>query len=79
MSIKNLSRFDNVKCNVLYSNSKGSVLSIDGLIEQPYAILYDAVLEKGAMILGSVSKISDDGGYIRVKLDSVLYGSSTAA
>jgi hypothetical protein len=79
MSIKEIKRFDTVECTVLYTNSKGSVVMINGLKDNPYVIMYDVFLSAKSLILGSISKISNDLGYVRVKLDSVIDTACIAA
>ena len=81
MTIREISQYDTVYCTVLYRNAaKGfSSLKIDGMTENPFVIMYDGYLPKDTKIMGTVAKISDDGGYVRVRLDSVLNAGSSAA
>ena len=71
MSIRDCNRFDTVACTVLYICAKGSVVSINGLIENPYSILHDVYMEPDAVVMLSIAKISSDHGYVKMRLDSV--------
>ena len=72
MSIKDYYRRDTVACTVLYQNSKGSVLKINGITENPYVILHNVFLDKGNVVLVSIAYISQDFGYVKVTPDSIL-------
>ena len=72
MSIKDFERRDSVTCTARFTNDQGTVLSINGVPEKPYVILYDVFLPKNSVILASIFKISPDYRYLKVKLDSIL-------
>ena len=72
MSIKDFNRRDTVTCTARYTNEQGTVLSINGVPENPYVIMHDVFLPRNSVILASIFKISPDYRYVKVKLDSVL-------
>ena len=79
MSIRDYHRRDSVICTVLYKNSKGSVLKIKGVTENPYVILHDIYLARNSVVLVSIAYISPDFGYVKVTPDSLEYAEYTAA
>ena len=74
MKINEISRFDAVNATVVNTTKEhGVYLTIDELEDNPTVKLYDVgTVNPGDKLLVSISKISEDLKFIKVKLDAFI-------